>query len=81
MENKFLNNLQNKPDGFKRVIMWFSVFTVMTAIFMFWLLTFPSSIPAAENNEAAVNLSKELPNVWQSLREQFNDLKNLWTLN
>ena len=78
MENKFLNNLQNKPDGFKRVIMWFGVFSVMAVIFMFWLLTFPSSIPAAENNEATVNLSKELPNVWQSLSGQYNDLKNLW---
>ncbi|KKS26473.1 MAG: hypothetical protein UU84_C0026G0005 [Candidatus Yanofskybacteria bacterium GW2011_GWC2_41_9] len=58
--------------------MWFGVFSVMAVIFMFWLLTFPSSIPAAENNEATVNLSKELPNVWQSLSGQYNDLKNLW---
>ena len=75
---RLIKNLQNKSDGFKRIIMWFGVLVIMTTIFMFWLLTFPSSIPAAENNEATVNLSKELPNVWQSLKEQINNLKDLW---
>ena len=61
--------------------MWFGVFFVMSAIFMFWILTFPSQIPASENDEAVNNLKTELPGIWQSLGEQFNDLKNLWTLN
>ncbi|MDO8574789.1 MAG: hypothetical protein Q7R61_00700 [bacterium] len=74
----FLNNLQNKSDGFKRIIMWLGVFSVMTAIFMFWLLTFPSQIPASENDETVNNFKKELPGIWQSLNGQYNDLKNLW---
>ncbi len=74
----FLKNIQNKPEPVKRLIMWFGVFTVMAAIFMFWILTFPSQIPAAENSEATANLSKKLPGVWQSLNEQVNNLKGLW---
>ena len=77
---KFIQNLQSKPDGFKRVIMWFGVFSVMGIVFMFWLLTFPSQIPAAENSEATANLSKELPGVWQSLKEQVNNLKGMWAI-
>ena len=78
LETQFIKKLQQKPEAAKKAMMWFGVFSVMAVIFMFWLLTFPSSIPAAENNEATVNLSKELPNVWQSLSGQYNDLKNLW---
>ncbi len=73
-----IENLQNKPEPVKRLIMWFGVFFVMTAIFMFWLLIFPSQIPASENDEAVTNLKKELPGVWQSLKGQLNELKNLW---
>ncbi len=73
-----LKNIQNKPEGFKKAMMWCGVFSVMTAIFMFWLLTFPSSITEPENSEAALNLNKELPGVWQSFKGQYNDLKNLW---
>ena len=50
----------------------------MILIFTFWLLTFPSQIPATKNDEATANLKKELPGVWQSLKGQINDLENLW---
>lgn len=73
-----LKNIQNKPDPVKRLVMWFGVFSVMAVIFTFWILTFPSSISAPESSEATLNLNKELPNVWQSLKEQINNLKNLW---
>ena len=74
----FINNLQNKPEPVKRLIMWFGVFFVMSMIFTFWLLTFPSQIPSAQENEATQNLKRELPTVWQGLKGQFNDLKNVW---
>ncbi|OGD25530.1 hypothetical protein A2819_02050 [Candidatus Azambacteria bacterium RIFCSPHIGHO2_01_FULL_40_24] len=75
---RLIKNLQNKSDGFKRIIMWFGVLVIMTTIFMFWLLTFPSRVPVSENNETAADLSKQLPGVWQSLKEQINNLKDLW---
>ena len=76
--HRLIENLQNKPESVKRLIMWFGIFTVMAAIFTFWLLTFPSQIPASENNETANNLKKELPGVWQSLKRQVNDLIDMW---
>jgi len=74
----FIQNLQNKPELVKKLTMWLGVFLVMVAIFVFWLLTFPSQIPNAQENEATQNLKQELPTAWQSLKEQFNDLKDLW---
>lgn len=76
--HKLIESLQNRPEPVKRLIMWFGVFFVMAVIFTFWLLTFPARVSAPESSEAALNLNKELPGVWQSLKGQFNDLKNLW---
>ncbi len=78
MKTQFIKNLQNKPEGLKRVVMWLGVFFVMSMIFIFWLLTFPSQIAATPENDGANNLKKELPGVWQSLKGQLNELKSLW---
>ncbi|MEK9171046.1 MAG: hypothetical protein AAB789_01890 [Patescibacteria group bacterium] len=75
---EFLKNLQNKPDPIKKIIMWGGVFFIMTAIFILWLLTFPSQIQKTEDNEATANLKKELPSAWQTLKTQINNLQNLW---
>ena len=75
---EFLKNLQNKPESIKKTIMLFGIFFIMLAIFGFWLLTFPSQIPKAEDSEAAANLKKELPSAWQTLKSQVNSLQNLW---
>ncbi len=75
---EFLKNLQNKPEPFKKMIMWISIIFIMTAIFIFWILTFPSQIQKTEDNEAATNLKTELPSVWQTLKTQINNLQNLW---
>jgi len=75
---EFLKNLQNKPETVKKSIMWIGILFIMTAIFTFWLLTFPSQIQKTEDNEAAANLKKELPSVWQTLKTQINNLQNLW---
>ncbi len=77
---EFLKNLRNKPESFKRVVMWVSIIFIMLVIFTFWLLTFPSQIPKTKDkdNEAAANLKKELPNVWQTLKSQVNNFQNLW---
>lgn len=77
----FINNLQNKSESVKHLIMWSGIFLIMTAIFAFWLVTFPSQIPVSQNNEATDNIKKELPGIWQALKEQFNNLsnaKNIW---
>ena len=78
MENKFIQNLQNKPEGFKKTIMWVGVLLTMAIIFTFWLLTFPSQIQKTEENEATSNLKKELPSAWQTLKTQVNNLQELW---
>ena len=76
--SEFLKNLQNKPEPSKKVIMWLSIVFIMIAIFTFWLLTFPSQIQKTGDDEAAANLKKELPSVWQTLKTQINNLQNLW---
>lgn len=73
-----IKNLQNKPEPVKRLIMWFGVFFVMTAIFIFWLMTFPSQIPVTTNNTATENIKSELPGIWQAVKDQYNSLENLW---
>ncbi|MDP3004474.1 MAG: hypothetical protein Q8N43_03160 [Candidatus Azambacteria bacterium] len=75
---KIIQNLQNKPETVKKSIMWIGILFIMTAIFTFWLLTFPSQIPKTKDNEATANLKKELPSVWQTLKSQINTLQNLW---
>ena len=77
MENKFFKNLQNKPEPIKKTIMWFGVFFVMAAIFIFWLMTFPSQIPSVEENDETANLKKELPTVFNSLKSQAGEIFNL----
>lgn len=78
MKNKFIQNLQNKPEPTKKIIMWIGIIFIMTAIFAFWFLTFPSQIQKAEDDETAANLKKELPSVWQTFKIQINNLQNLW---
>ena len=78
LNHRLIKNLQNKPEGFKRVVMWIGIIFIMTAIFTFWLLTFPSQIQKTGDNEATANLKKELPGVWQTLKTQINNLQELW---
>jgi len=75
---QFLKNLQNKSEPAKKMIMWIGISFIMTAIFTFWFLTFPSQIQKTGDNEATANLKKELPSVWQTLKTQTNNLQNLW---
>ena len=72
-----IENLQNKSESVKHLIMWFGVFLIMATIFIFWLITFPSQISPAKNDEATNKIQKELPSIWQDLKGQFNNLKNL----
>ncbi len=79
LNRHLIKNLQNKPENFKRVVMWIGVASTMTAIFAFWLLTFPSQIPPkSEENEAAANLKKELPGIWQTFKNQLDNLQDVW---
>lgn len=80
LETQFIKKLQQKPESIKHIVMWSGVFLIMTVIFTFWLVTFPSQIPSSENNEAADNIKKELPGIWQELKNQFNNLTNMWAI-
>ncbi len=75
---KFIQNLQNKPEPTKKMIMWIGILFIMIAIFTFWLLTFPSQIQKTGDDEATANLKKELPSVWQTFKTQINNLQSLW---
>lgn len=77
LETQFIKKLQQKSESVKHLIMWSGVFLIMVVIFTFWLVTFPSQIPPAENDEATKKIQKELPGIWQNLKGQFNNLKNL----
>ena len=77
-QNNFIKKIQGQPEHVKKVIMWIGILFIMTAIFTFWLLTFPSSIPKTEDNQIAANLKNELPSVWQTFKSQINNIQNLW---
>jgi hypothetical protein len=76
--NDFIKNLQSKPNHTKNAIMWFSIIIIMSAIFTFWIMTFSSQLPASETNESTEKFQKDLPSVWESLKNQVNEIKNLW---
>ena len=78
LNHRLIKNLQNKPEGFKRVVMWISIIFIMIAIFTFWILTFPSQIQKTKDYEVATNLKKELPSVWQTFKSQIDNLQELW---
>ena len=78
LNHRLIKNLQNKPEGFKRVVMWISILFIMIAIFTFWILTFPSQIQKTKDDEVATNLKKELPSVWQTFKSQIDNLQELW---
>ena len=78
LNHRLIKNLQNKPEGFKRVVMWISIIFIMIAIFTFWILTFPSQIQKTGDYEVATNLKKELPSVWQTFKSQIDNLQELW---
>lgn len=77
LETQFIKKIQQKPEPIKHIIMWSGIFFIMSVIFTFWLITFPSQIQPSENNEAVDNIKKELPGIWQELKNQFNNLSNL----
>ncbi len=72
----FLSKIRSQPRPVKSLIMWSGVFFVMLLIFGFWILTFNSEIRESRETETA--LKKELPGIWQSLKAQINEIKNLW---
>ena len=78
LNHRLIKNLQNKPEGFKRVVMWIGIIFIMIAIFTFWILTFPSQIQKTKDDEVATNLKKELPSVWQTFKSQIDNLQELW---
>ena len=79
--NNFIKNLQERPETTKKFILWSGVSIIMAAILAFWVITFLSQIPPSEEGADAQNIKKELPGIWEELKNQFNNLKaleNLW---
>ncbi|MFH1393001.1 MAG: hypothetical protein ABIG73_01280 [Patescibacteria group bacterium] len=75
---EFLKNLQNKPEPYKKMVMWCGVSFVMFVIFLFWLFTFPFQTSQPIKDEGLANLTKEMPGIWQTLKGQLNSIQNLW---
>lgn len=78
---RLLENIRNKSDAVKHIVMWIGIFLIMTTIFSFWLLTFSRQVSQTVEDESASELKKELPSVFNSLKSQanllFETLKNL----
>ncbi len=74
----FIKKLQNKPESVKKTIMWTGVSFLMFIVFLFWLFTFPFQTSPIETDEELVNLTKEMPGVWQTFKEQIDSMQNLW---
>ncbi len=78
---RLLENIQNKSDAVKHIVMWVGIFLIMTTIFGFWLLTFSRQVSQTAEDESAFEIKKELPSVFNSLKSQagllFEVVKNL----
>ncbi len=75
---EFLKNLQNKPESAKKTIMWAGVSFMMFVVFLFWLFTFPFQTSQPIGDEGLVNLTKEMPSIWQTFKGQLDSIQNLW---
>lgn len=78
---RILENIQNKSDAVKHIVMWTGIFLIMITIFGFWLMTFSWQVSQTAENNSASELKKELPSVFNSLKSQsnllFKTLKNI----
>ena len=78
---RILENIRNKSDTVKHIVMWIGVFLIMTTIFGFWLLTFSWQVSQIAEDESTSKIKKELPSVFNSLKSQtgllFDIVKNL----
>lgn len=73
-----MEDIQNKSLKVRQSIMWGGIFFIMIIIFIIWLLTFPSQMPAKENDATMEKFKNELPGVWQTIKTQINTFENLW---
>ena len=78
---RLLENIQNKSDAVKHMVMWTGISLIMVIIFGFWILTFSRQVSQTAKDESALELKKELPSVLNSLKSQtgllFEMVKNL----
>ncbi len=74
----FIKKLQNKPEHYKKTLMWFSTIIIMAVIFAFWVLTFPFSTPPTPEDQTLSKAGDEMPGVWQTLKSQTGEVFNLW---
>ncbi|MDO8443438.1 MAG: hypothetical protein Q7S78_00360 [Candidatus Azambacteria bacterium] len=78
MNFQFIKNLQNKPEPVKKTIMWTGISLMMFVIFLFWLFTFPFQTSQPIEDARLANLTKEVPSAWQTFKNQFDSIQNLW---
>lgn len=78
---QILENIRNKSDAVKHTVMWVGIFLIMTTIFGFWLMTFPWQTSQTAEDNSTLELKKELPSVFNSLKSQagllFETIKNI----
>jgi len=68
----FIDKLQNKPRGFRVLIMWVATVVIMIIIVIIWLFSFSRNI----NNKNNSGLEQtKLPSLFESLKQDFSTLK------
>lgn len=82
MANNFIRNLQNKPEGVKKQIVWLATFAAGLAIAAFWVMSAQSKLAElSRNSDTALgkplpdefkdelkNANQELPTIGSSLK-------------
>jgi len=64
-----IENLQKKPESYKKKVLFFSLIIIMAVIISVWIFTL--SLSSSEKNSQIISSSP-----MQVLKEDFNNLKN-----
>ena len=75
---EFLKKIQNKPEPVKKTIMWAGISCAMLIVFIFWLFTFPFQTSQPAQDDGLANLTKEIPGIWETFKEQITNMQELW---
>ena len=75
---KFIENLQNKPEGTKKVILWVTTAVIMLIIGSGWLASFQAGGTVNMNPSQAQNQGKNnFANIFKSFKKDMASLKKI----
>lgn len=71
---KFIQNLQNKPEPTKKLILWLSTGAIMLIIGSGWIVSFQGNQPNPSQAQASKN---NFANIFQSFKKDMASLKEI----